>query len=65
MRDEGLLYAQRLEAAGNQVQIKEYPGACHDHMIVALDAPSLGVEIQCGMDALKDLCEALKQLFKC
>lgn len=62
VRDEGAQFAEKLKAAGNQVQVKEYPGACHDHMIIALDAPAFGLQIQCGMDALQELCDMLKTL---
>lgn len=63
VRDEGKLYAERLQAAGNQVQLKEYSGACHDHMIIALEAPALNLHVQCGLDALQDLFVALNTIF--
>lgn len=63
VRDEGQQYADRLKAAGNQVQVKEYSGACHDHMIIALEAPALDLRVQCGLDALQDLLAALNDVF--
>ena len=63
VRDEGQQYADRLKAAGNQVEVKEYSGACHDHMIIALEAPALDLHVQCGLDALQDLLAALTNIF--
>ena len=61
--DEGKQYAQKLRGAGNKVYVRIYPGACHGHMMLALEAPSDGLTYQFGLDAIQDLCTRLKQLF--
>ena len=63
VHDEGQRYAQRLKDAGNEVHVKLYPGACHGHMMLALEAPAVGLSCQLGLVAIQDLCVMLKQLF--
>jgi len=38
VHDEGEMYAQKLLDAGNTVHVKDYEGACHGHMMMAVDA---------------------------
>lgn len=59
------MYAQKLLDAGNTVHVKDYKGACHGHMMLALDAPKVGLRCQSGLDAIDDdLCKMLAHLFK-
>ncbi len=46
-----------------RVHVKLYPGACHGHMILALEAPAVGLTCQCGLAAFQDVCIMLKRLF--
>ena len=64
VHDEGQMYAVKLLQAGNTVHVKEYKGACHGHMMLALDAPKMGLKCQSGLDAIDDLCRMLTYLFK-
>ncbi len=64
VHDEGEMYAQKLLDAGNTVHMKDYKGACHGHMMMAVDASIGGLKCQNGLDAIDDLCKMLAHLFK-
>ncbi len=64
VHDEGEMYAQKLLDAGNTVHVKDYKGACHGHMMMAVDASIGGLKCQNGLDAIDDLCKMLARLFK-
>ena len=64
VHDEGLLYAQKHIEAGNTVNLKDYKGACHGHMTLAVDASTMGHKCQNGLSAINDLCNMLARLFK-
>ena len=63
VHDEGQMYAEKLLTAGNTVHFKNYKGACHGHMMLALDAAATGLKCQSGLDAIDDLCKMLAHLF--
>ena len=64
VHDEGEMYAQKLLDAGNTVHVKDYKGACHGHMMMAVDASIGGLKCQHGLEAIDDLCKMLAHLFK-
>ena len=64
VHDEGEMYAQKLLDAGKTVHVKDYKGACHGHMMMAVDASIGGLKCQNGLDAIDDLCKMLARLFK-
>ena len=56
LHDEGLAYGERLRAAGNQVEIIDYPGMVHAFY-------SMSNAVDAAKDALQRSAEALRQAF--
>lgn len=56
LRDQGRAYAERLEAAGNTVELRRYPGSLHDFAVLP------GLFDQAG-EATRDICAALRRSF--
>lgn len=57
LRDQGLAYARRLEAAGNVVECRTYPGTLHDFAVL----PGL---FDRATEAIADVCRALREAFR-
>ena len=54
------MYAQKLLDAGYTVHVKDYKGACHGHMMMAVNASIGGLKFQNGLDAIDDLYTCAK-----
>jgi acetyl esterase len=57
LRDEGEMYAWRLQEAGNQVTVKRYHGMIHGFF-------SMGAVIDQGKQAIEDVAAALRSAFR-
>ncbi|MBN2004699.1 MAG: alpha/beta hydrolase fold domain-containing protein [Anaerolineae bacterium] len=57
LRDQGEMYAQRLEEGGVAVQCTRYPGTLHDFAV----APGRFDQAQ---NAIDEICTALKRVFR-
>jgi acetyl esterase len=56
LRDDGIAYAHRLEAAGNEVELSDYPGMIHPFF-------SMGGAIDAGRAAMVEAAHALRRAF--
>ncbi len=56
LRDEGEAYAERLRAAGNDVQLSRYPGMIHGFF-------GMGAQIEKARDAVREATAALRGAF--
>lgn len=57
LRDDGIAYAQRLESAGNAVELADYPGMVHPFF-------SMGGAVDAGRRATAKAAEALRRAFE-
>jgi acetyl esterase len=56
LRDDAIAYARRLEEAGNDVELADYPGMVHPFF-------SMGGAIDAGRAAMEQACQALRRAF--